>query len=196
VTSTEPRQLLPREERQASILRGAAKAFAHTGYAATSMEDVAAASGITKLIVYRHFESKEELYRAVLEEVSVRLAEEFLRGFSQAERRGFTVRAVLTVARENPDGFRLLWVHAVRERQFAEYANEHHERAVDAALALIGDSISDRTFKRWAARTAVAHLFDAVLEWLDVGSPSRDDEFVEVATRGVRALASAWAEET
>ncbi len=39
-------RLLGREERQASILRGAARAFAQAGYAATSMEDVAAASGI------------------------------------------------------------------------------------------------------------------------------------------------------
>ncbi|HYD10163.1 MAG TPA: helix-turn-helix domain-containing protein, partial [Acidimicrobiales bacterium] len=54
------RRLLSREDRAASILRGAADAFAHGGFAATSMEDVAAASGITKLIVYRHFGSKEE----------------------------------------------------------------------------------------------------------------------------------------
>ena len=34
----------PRGERQASILRGAAEAFARGGYAGTSMEDVAAAA--------------------------------------------------------------------------------------------------------------------------------------------------------
>ena len=71
---------LPRAERQESILHGAAAAFARTGYAATSMEDIAAASGITKLIVYRHFDSKEELYRAVLQRVFDRLAEEFVDG--------------------------------------------------------------------------------------------------------------------
>ena len=47
---------LPRAARQAAILSGAAHAFARAGYAATSMEDIAAASGITKLIVYRHFD--------------------------------------------------------------------------------------------------------------------------------------------
>ena len=35
------RTLLNKEERTASILRGAAAAFAHTGFASTSMEDVA-----------------------------------------------------------------------------------------------------------------------------------------------------------
>ena len=40
------------------------------------MEDVAATCGVTRLILYRHFETKEELYRAVLQEVFDRLGEE------------------------------------------------------------------------------------------------------------------------
>ena len=193
MSTTEPRQLLSREERQASILRGAAEAFARTGYAATSMEHVAAATGITKLIVYRHFESKEDLYRAVLDQVSNRLAEEFLRGLNQTERRGFAVRSILTVAREHPDGLRLLWVHAAREPQFAAYAQEQHDKAVSAALTIIGATIDDETFRVWAAQTAVHYLFDAVLAWLDVGDITRDDEFVEQATSGLQAMYLAWA---
>ena len=191
--SIAPRQLLSREERHASILRGAAEAFARTGYAATSMEDVAAATGITKLIVYRHFESKEDLYRAVLDQVSNRLAEEFLRGLNLTDRRGFAVRSILSVAREHPDGLRLLWIHAAREPQFAAYAQEQHDKAIEAALYLIGATIDDQTVRVWAARTAVHYLFDAVLSWLDVGTPSRDDEFVELATSGLQALYLAWA---
>ena len=58
------------------------RAFARGGYAATSMEDVAAEAGITRLIVYRHFESKEALYRAVLTAVTERLRDECQTGFS------------------------------------------------------------------------------------------------------------------
>ena len=86
-------RLLPRAERAAAILQGAATAFAHSGYAATSMEDIAAASGITKLIVYRHFDSKEELYRSVLEGVAARLADEFTQGMSATARPGVSARA-------------------------------------------------------------------------------------------------------
>ena len=42
------RKLLSRDQRQATILQGAATAFATKGFAATGMEAVAAASGITK----------------------------------------------------------------------------------------------------------------------------------------------------
>src|ERR1700691_1539403 len=56
-------KLLPRAQRRAAILHGAALAFASSGFADTSMDDVGTACGVTKLIVYRHFGSKEELYR-------------------------------------------------------------------------------------------------------------------------------------
>ena len=97
-----PRKLLSRAERQESILRGAAAAFAHTGFDGTSMEDVADASGITRLIVYRNFASKEDLYRAVLERVMVRLRDEFLAGYERSTDRDFVVRALLVVAATIP----------------------------------------------------------------------------------------------
>src|SRR5436189_2824979 len=76
------RQLLARHERRAQLLRAAATAFAREGFAATSMEDVGTEAGVTKLIVYRHFATKEELYRDVLSQVARRLHEEFLRGLN------------------------------------------------------------------------------------------------------------------
>ena len=186
--SAPARQLLSRPERQASILRAAASAFAHAGYAATSMDDVAAAAGVTRLIVYRNFESKEGLYRAVLERVSARLRDEFVTGLERQDRHGFVVRALLTVAREDPDAFRLLWVHAAREPQFAGYARQYRAGAAAAADFLIGESIGDATFRRWATGALVAMIMDAVLVWIDEGDARRDGEFVEVTTRGLRAF--------
>src|SRR5688500_17290522 len=126
----EARQLLDREARRESIMRAAAEAFGAKGYAATSMEDVAAACGITKLIVYRHFDSKEALYDAVLERVSDRLAEELIEGVRSGRPGVTAARALLVVAREDPDGFSLLWRHAVRELQFAGHAEEVRKRGV------------------------------------------------------------------
>lgn len=40
--------------------------FARDGYDGTRLDDVAAAAGVTKPIVYRHFESKKALYLALL----------------------------------------------------------------------------------------------------------------------------------
>ena len=96
------RRLLRRDERSASILDGAASAFAHTGFAATSMDDVAAACGVTRLIVYRHFASKEDLYRAILQQVFERQAGELVAGIGRGPARGLGARTLLTVARRAP----------------------------------------------------------------------------------------------
>lgn len=189
------RRLLSREERQASVLRAAARAFAKTGFAGTSMDDVAAEAGVTKLIVYRHFDSKEELYRTVLARTADELRDELRAGLlaPETERHGLFSRVMLRVARRDPDGLRLLFVHARREPQFAAYADEHRRRAEALADELIGDSIADPVVERWAARTIVRYLSESLLVWLDEGDPERDEEFVELATAGLVSLFTAWA---
>src|SRR6478735_5329227 len=97
MASTSPRQLLSRDQRKAQILLTAAAAFSRQGYAATSVEEVAQEAGITKLIVYRHFESKAELYTAILDQVGVRLAEEWNALPDPEHARGAALQTLLTV---------------------------------------------------------------------------------------------------
>lgn len=189
--ASEQRQLMARDERRASILAAAARAFAHGGFAATSMEDVAAEAGVTKLIVYRHFESKDQLYRAVLEGISTRMRQEFLRQLN-TDPPGNPTAAMLTVAREEPDAVRLLFVHAVREPEFVDAVLANRQAAIDVADQILGQTMTDPVVKAWAAESIVAYLSATVLAWLDHGDPERDDEFVRLATDGLRALYLAW----
>jgi AcrR family transcriptional regulator len=141
--------------------------------------------------VYRHFDSKEDLYRAVLQRVFDRLAEEFVIGYSRGAG-GVGARSLLTVAREDPEGFQLLWRHAAREPQFADYARQLREQSVDASRALLAGQVPP-DLHEWAARTIVDYLVGAVLNWLEYGARDRDEEFVALATAGVRAGVRAWA---
>jgi AcrR family transcriptional regulator len=54
------------DERRASILSHAKKAFAEHSYHEVSTGELARASGITEPILYKHFGSKKKLYIAVL----------------------------------------------------------------------------------------------------------------------------------
>jgi AcrR family transcriptional regulator len=192
-TAPAPRQLLDRAARRETILKGAASAFARKGYAATSMEDVAAAAGITKLIVYRHFVSKEELYDAVLEGVSERGAEVFIAGLQAGRPGSGAVRALLTVAREDPAAFTLLWRHAIREPQFAEHAGSIRGRGVDAAETLLASaSVPAGPMRRWAAETIMSYLVASVLHWLEEGRAVDDELFVARVTRSLPAMIRAW----
>lgn len=60
------KQRIPAAERRALVLREAGRLFARHGYAGTRIDEIAAAAQVTKPIVYRHFESKKELYLALL----------------------------------------------------------------------------------------------------------------------------------
>ena len=180
------------------------------------MDDVARSAGVTRLIVYRIFTSKEELYRAVLEQVTARLGEEFdaivgagtdhrpvggagrerggvPEGLAGQAGRGHAAAALLRVAREDPDAFRLLWLHAAHEPPFAAYHREFRTVADAMAADLIRPYLADPTLRAWAAPTLVAHLYDGVIGWLDRGRPEQDEAFVAAMSRGVRALVAAWA---
>ncbi len=191
MTEATTRRLLRRDERQAQILGAAAAAFARGGYAATSMEDVAAEAGITRLIVYRHFDSKEDLYRAVLTTVTERLAEEWRSGV-EGGGHGYVFRTLLTVARELPDGYRLLFEHAAREPQFVGFFEDVRAAQVGLADQILGGQLPDPAMRRWATRTLIGYLDDSVLAWLELGDPARDDDFVEQATDGMLAMYRAW----
>lgn len=184
------RTLLPADERKASILRAAATAFARTGFRDTSMEDVAAEAGITRLIVYRHFGSKEDLYRAVLTEVSERLIVRFAEEVGKGDP-GFGLRILLEVGRENPAGFALLWRHAVHEPEFAEYARDFRRGAAQATAEAATIEVAD-VLHGWWSEAAVDVLVTLVLDWLEDGDPARDDEWRAVVDPSVRAMVSAW----
>src|SRR3954469_1498364 len=68
---------LPRAARRAQIIDTAAGAFLRAGFDGTSMDDVAEAAGISRLLIYRIFETKEQLYRAVLSTVTDEMIAEF-----------------------------------------------------------------------------------------------------------------------
>ena len=52
---------------ETAILDAAIQLFSSNGYDAVSMREVAGAAGVSKANIYHHFESKEGLYRAILD---------------------------------------------------------------------------------------------------------------------------------
>jgi AcrR family transcriptional regulator len=186
------RVLLDRPTRRAAILRAAAAAFAERGFAGTSMDEVAGAAGISRLIVYRHFDTKEALYAAVLQHVRDRLAEEGRTDGGRGE--SSAVRALLAVARDDAAGVTLLLRHAAREPHFARYADEFREEVIAYADQLMRAARAPaRVRGRWAAETLVSFVFDALLHWIEDGDPARDGEFLARVDASLPALVAAWA---
>jgi AcrR family transcriptional regulator len=68
------RQAERREATRGAILAAAQGLFETQGFAAATMDEIAAAAGVAKGAVYHHFASKEALFEAVFEAASAALA--------------------------------------------------------------------------------------------------------------------------
>src|SRR5216117_4446952 len=60
-----------KESRPSELLAAALELFVERGFAATRLEDVAARAGVSKGTLYLYFDSKEELFKAVVREIIV-----------------------------------------------------------------------------------------------------------------------------
>ena len=69
------RDVAKAEERRREILMGAARAFAHGGYDATNMEQIAHECGLAKGHIYHYFRSKEEIFTQIRIDAVSRLIE-------------------------------------------------------------------------------------------------------------------------
>jgi AcrR family transcriptional regulator len=165
-----PVRRLRRPERREQLLAAATQAFARAGFAATSLDDIAQAAGISRVLLYRHFDSKTDLYRAVLDRGIARLtAAVGTRDYTYA-----SIDALLAAAAEDPDGFRLLFHHAAREPEFRPQMDRFHKGMVATARRELAKIIPDRAWAQWAAQLAPVVAIEAVMAWLDAGQPDPD----------------------
>ena len=74
------------------LLNVATKEFLKRGYAAATIDGIAARSKIGKMTIYRHFPSKERLFRAVV----LRVTERFQNDLAHVKQEGRDVRDVIT----------------------------------------------------------------------------------------------------
>jgi AcrR family transcriptional regulator len=180
---------LPRAQRREQILAAATEAFARNGFAATGLDDIAAQAGVTRVILYRHFDSKSDLYQAVLDRMCARLdanVDEPVGGFTDA-----SIDGLLAAAIESPAGFRLLFQHALREPEFKERIEKFRADITAAAYLQICAVVADEPIARWAAQLAPVVAIEAIIAWLDAGQPGPDMAAARVrqAVMGVIAAA-------
>ena len=64
-----PKRQRRKEARPSEIMAAGLKAFSERGFAATRLEDVADAAGVSKATIYLYFENKADLLKAILREV-------------------------------------------------------------------------------------------------------------------------------
>ena len=197
------RTRLPRAERERLILDVAHARFAAHGFAAVTMDDVAAAAGVTKPLLYAYFGNKERLYLACMERAgeamfaTVGAAVSDATSPADALRRG--LHAFFAFVDEDRDAWRVLFDETLPAGgELAARVVAHRERL----LALVAQTNLARLPEqhRAGAKTEVEATSVALLGaaealarwWLRTGAmPAGDaaDLLIATAEPGLRARA-------
>jgi AcrR family transcriptional regulator len=149
MTTAKPERLSA-DERRKRIEMSATQLFAERGYAATTVEDIVSAAGVTKPMLYRHFESKRDLCVALLvryrdELVAAPLAR-FDPGASDPHAHlASMIGAWLDHALANPAATRLLFTPIRGDRDVERAQLELHDRQRATQAALLREFAPDLT---------------------------------------------------
>jgi AcrR family transcriptional regulator len=132
------------------VLAAARRVFLARGYERATLDAIADEAGFSKGVVYSQFESKGDLFLALLEQ---RIAERAAQNEAIAKRHTGAegIAAILRAAREDSDqgrDWRLLLLefrlHAARDRELNRRYTEAHQRTIAGVAAtlerILGDS--------------------------------------------------------
>jgi AcrR family transcriptional regulator len=139
---------LTASERLPLIEQAATRLFAQRGFASTTVEEIAQAAGVTKPMLYRHFESKQELCMALLERCRAELIAAPLARFTPGAADAQTqlasmVEAWLEYIELHPDAARLLFTPITGDPEVERLQQELYARQRTTQIALLREFVPE-----------------------------------------------------
>jgi AcrR family transcriptional regulator len=175
--SPRPSRRLTADARRRQLFEVALTLFAEHGYSATTMDEIAEAAGVTKPLVYQHFESKRALYLELLDAVSVELIDRIAQATSAAEgprqqvEQGFAGYFEIMV--DNELAFRLLYGRDAPDDAELGAALRRVEETIATAIDPLIDAGLDPAHRLLLAHAVVGMAEGASRHWLDAnGGPA------------------------
>lgn len=188
---------MPRAEREAQMVETATRIFATRGYQDASMDEIAAACGVTKPMLYAYFESKEGLFLACTERGAARLREtvrDAVTAISTPELRlwrGFA--AVFEFVEDNRESWQVLYPYGpTSSGAFPEASAHARDTMAELLTELFVDTAVGQGVDPEVARESepLAHALTGATIALASWSIDRGDEPGEL--HALRLMNFAW----
>ncbi len=185
---------MPRAQRQQQIITVAAGLFAAYGFANVTMDEIAQHVGVTRLIIYRYFASKDDLCRTIIVQTAARLTAAMAAVATPGAPGGAALHAYITAAREDTGAFTLLFSGTVEAAFGAEIAAARRQvRGEIARQAIVQGQkegiITDTIWLPLAADLTLALVERGTERWLQMdATPAADEAFVEYVQRAVSGM--------
>src|SRR5687767_12997027 len=158
---------VPRPLRERQLVELGEQLFAERGFAKASMDELARRAGVTKPVVYELFGSKDGLFRACLEGLALRLAQQIADAARAHEEPEARLRAgglaFLRFAADNRVAYELLY-----EGRFSDAAVSVRRRQAALILELMREmapaGVDPRELE--VAANAVNSAYEGVAHWM------------------------------
>ena len=189
---------LPADRRREQLLEVALTLFAERGLSATTMDDIAEAAGVTKPLLYQHFDSKRALYLELVGSVAQTMLEAIGKavaaapGPRQQVEGGFAAYFDLVVTRS--DAFNLLFGSNVPNDPELSQAVRQVEESIAEVVGALIDAGLDEDHRRLLAHAVVGMAEGASRHFLENRVATDGSPDVSEAHRlAARVADLAWA---
>jgi AcrR family transcriptional regulator len=182
---------VPRPLRERQLVELGEQLFAERGFAKASMDELARRAGVTKPVIYELFGSKDGLFRACLEGLALRLAQQIADAARREQNPEARLRAgglaFLRFASDNRVAYELLY-----EGRFSDAAVSVRKRQATLILELMREMAPEAVDPRELelAAHAVNSAYEGVAHWMwdhpDVPLERLADWTVELLLPGLR----------
>lgn len=144
------------EFRQAEIITAARKVFAEKGYVAATVDEIAASAALAKGTIYVYFESKEQIYNAVMENdldaLRTLTLEKIAAGGTAREKISAYINARFQYCEERRDFFRIMYIESSSSPVLSKAkAREWLREPVHQLAVAIESAIAQKQIRPWPA---------------------------------------------
>lgn len=195
------------DERRLQLIKIAVQLFSQRGFRGTTTREIAAAAGISEAMVFRHFATKQDLYRAIIDYKACSA------GFDPREALGEQIAAkddfavfhslalgMLRHHEEDTEFMRLLLHSALEGHELAAIFFENyivefyeflgaylHERQKDGAFRQVEPKVIVRAFTGMLIHHSLNRtLWDKNHKLLDLSNEEAARQFTEILLNGVK----------
>ena len=169
--SAQPKWRRRADDRPDEVLDAALRLFVRKGFAATKVEDIAHAAGLSKGAIYRYFSSKEEIFESLVKRALTPLADRTsLMARTSRDDAATIIKMVLTMMASglaDPDTLALPRLVLMEAGSFPALAAAYRRQVIDKAISALETTvergIDEGTFRSVNARLAVRNIIGPML---------------------------------
>jgi AcrR family transcriptional regulator len=189
------------EERRAQIIEAALACFTRLGYVNTTMDEIAAESGLSKGAIYWYFDSKDDLFQATAKSVLERVVETSLAAIigceTATERLRVGAACMVDVCREIEGYFALVvefWTQSEQRDGATQFWADTIREYREAVAAVLESGIESGEFKSvdtealsWMIMAAYDGLAAYHMMMPDLDMDRISEGFIDALLKGVQA---------